>query len=142
MIKAGTEVPEFSKSEVQMMWSCQNGIIYHNDKFLYQTSSNPKKRMASLVPGLLPSHNTLQMIREIMLTCTNLHNEMWEHWIKNFMYTKETLLVELYSTLVYTIIIRACKKIHDDHLGLVDFVTGLVDSVFHLPDRQTRVPWV
>ena len=56
------------------------------------------------------------------------------------MYTKETLLVELYSTLVCTIIIRACKKIHDDHLGLVDFVTGLVDSVFHLPDRQTRVP--
>ena len=39
--------------------------IIDNDEFLQQTSSNPKKRMASLVPGLLPSHNTLQMIREI-----------------------------------------------------------------------------
>lgn len=75
------------------------------------------------------------MIREIMFICINLYNEMWEYWIKNFMYINEILLVELYLTLVYIIIIRVCKKIYDDYLGLVDFVIGLVDFVFYLSDR-------
>lgn len=61
MTVARVEVQSSAKWSTKAILSKWNTIY---DDYSQQTSSNPKKRMPSLVPGLWPSHNTLWTTQE------------------------------------------------------------------------------
>ena len=50
-------------------------------------------------------------------------------------YKTYKILVQIWMTSSLVLMQRA-KKVVSDSLGLVDFVSRLVNSVFHLPDGQ------